>query len=114
VTSTASSPPSARWLSPLEQRAWRAFVAVSSVVMAELENELEAAHGLSLGEYAVLVELSEVRDVQEHFSGEVFRFGRNQRIERGRTGRGVDYKLADPPRTASTAHSVSAARRTIW
>src|SRR5262245_43279788 len=28
--------------------------------MAELENELEAAHGLSLGEYAVLVELSEV------------------------------------------------------
>ena len=34
-------------------------MAVSSVVMAELENELEAAHGLSLGEYAVLVELSE-------------------------------------------------------
>ena len=62
MTSTASSPPSARWLSPLEQRAWRAFVAVSSVVMAELENELEAAHGLSLGEYAVLVELSEAAD----------------------------------------------------
>ena len=34
-------------------------MAVSSVVMAELENELEAAHGLSLGEYPVLVELSE-------------------------------------------------------
>ena len=61
--SPAASPlPSARWLSPLEQRAWRAFVAVSSVVMAELENELEAAHGLSLGEYAVLVELSEAPD----------------------------------------------------
>ena len=30
--------------------------------MAELENELEAAHGLSLGEYAVLVELSEAPD----------------------------------------------------
>src|SRR5690349_8314834 len=53
---------SSRWLSPLEQRAWRAFVGVSSVVMAELENELEAAHGLSLGEYAVLVDLSEAPD----------------------------------------------------
>ena len=62
MSSPASSLPSARWLSPLEQRAWRAFVAVSSVVMAELENELEAAHGLSLGEYAVLVELSEAPD----------------------------------------------------
>ena len=62
MTSTVSSLPSARWLSPLEQRAWRAFVAVSSVVMAELEHELEAAHGLSLGEYAVLVELSEAPD----------------------------------------------------
>jgi DNA-binding MarR family transcriptional regulator len=46
-------------LTEREQRAWRAFVAVSSVVMAELDAELEAAHGMSLGEYAVLVELSE-------------------------------------------------------
>ena len=30
--------------------------------MAELENELEAAHGFSLGEYAVLVDLSESPD----------------------------------------------------
>ena len=68
VSATATARPapagavSECWLSPLEQRAWRAFVAVSSVVMAELENELEAAHGLSLGEYAVLVELSEAPD----------------------------------------------------
>ncbi len=57
VTSTPS--PLARWLTSPEQRAWRAFVSASSLVLAELEAELEAAHGLSLGEYAVLVELSE-------------------------------------------------------
>jgi DNA-binding MarR family transcriptional regulator len=56
VTSASAS---TRWLTEREQRAWRAFVAVSSVVMAELDAELEAAHGMSLGEYAVLVELSE-------------------------------------------------------
>jgi DNA-binding MarR family transcriptional regulator len=59
---TSTSYPPARWLTPLEQRAWRAFVAVSTLVTAELEAELEAAHGLSLGEYAVLVELSESPD----------------------------------------------------
>ena len=57
VTSTPS--PSARWLTSPEQRAWRAFASASSLVLAELEAELEASHGLSLGEYAVLVALSE-------------------------------------------------------
>ena len=59
MTTVSSSP---RWLSEREQRAWRAFVAVSSVVMAELDADLESTHGLSLGEYAVLVELSEAPD----------------------------------------------------
>ena len=47
------------WLTPLEQRAWRAFVSVTLVVTAELEAELMAEHGLTLGEYGVLVGLSE-------------------------------------------------------
>jgi DNA-binding MarR family transcriptional regulator len=63
-------PPSSRtrsaadvaWLTPLEQRAWRAFVSVSSVVSVELEAELLATHGLTLGEYGVLVHLSEAPD----------------------------------------------------
>ena len=59
-----ASSPTAAWLTPSEQRAWRAFVSVTSVVLAQLEAELEAAHGLSLGEYAVLVELSEAPDQQ--------------------------------------------------
>jgi DNA-binding MarR family transcriptional regulator len=49
----------AAWLSPLEQRAWRAFVTVVGAVTTDLDAELEAAHGLSLGEYGVLVRLSE-------------------------------------------------------
>ncbi len=56
---TRTSPPPTRWLTDLEQRAWRAFVAVSLVVNAELEAELESAHGFSLGEYGVLAYLSE-------------------------------------------------------
>jgi DNA-binding MarR family transcriptional regulator len=48
-----------QWLAPVEQRAWRAFVSVSSVVTAELEAELLAAHRLTLGEYGVLARLSE-------------------------------------------------------
>jgi DNA-binding MarR family transcriptional regulator len=51
-----------RWLSPLEQRAWRAFVSASLVVTAELEADLMAGHRLSLGEYAVLANLSESED----------------------------------------------------
>ncbi len=47
------------WLTPLEQRAWRAFVSVTLVVTAELEAELMAEHGLTLGEYGVLAGLSE-------------------------------------------------------
>ena len=54
--------PSTRWLTPVEQRAWQAFVAVSTVVTAELEAELQAAHGISVGEYGVLAVLSGAPD----------------------------------------------------
>lgn len=48
-----------RWLSEAEMRAWRALLDVSTGVMATLDTELRAEHGLSLGEYEVLVHLSE-------------------------------------------------------
>ena len=48
-----------QWLSEAEQRAWRALINVTSGVMATLDGELRAEHGLSLGEYEVLVLLSE-------------------------------------------------------
>jgi DNA-binding MarR family transcriptional regulator len=51
-----------RWLTDPEQTAWRALISSTTGVLATLDNELQAAHGLSLGEYEVLVRLSEAPD----------------------------------------------------
>ena len=48
-----------RWLSDSEMRAWRAFIGNAVALLAVLDNELEARHGMSLGDYEVLVHLSE-------------------------------------------------------
>jgi DNA-binding MarR family transcriptional regulator len=48
-----------RWLTDSEMTAWRALISSTTGVLATLDNELQAAHGLSLGEYEVLVRLSE-------------------------------------------------------
>ena len=48
-----------KWLDAEEMEVWRAFIAVSIAVRAELDAELVAAHGLTEGDYAVLVNLSE-------------------------------------------------------
>jgi DNA-binding MarR family transcriptional regulator len=47
------------WLSEPEQRSWRTLIDVTTGVLATLDNELRAEHGLSLGEYEVLARLSE-------------------------------------------------------
>ena len=51
--------PVTNWLDAEEMEVWRAFIAVSLAVRAELDAELVAAHGLTEGDYAVLVNLSE-------------------------------------------------------
>jgi len=51
-----------RWLSDTEQRSWRTLISVTTGVLATLDNELRAEHGLSLGEYEVLARLSEAPD----------------------------------------------------
>ena len=51
--------PVPNWLSETEQRSWRTLIDVTTGVLATLDNELRAEHGLSLGEYEVLVHLSE-------------------------------------------------------
>ena len=51
--------PVPNWLSETEQRSWRTLIDVTTGVLATLDNELRAQHGLSLGEYEVLVHLSE-------------------------------------------------------
>jgi DNA-binding MarR family transcriptional regulator len=48
-----------RWLSADEQRAWRAYRDGTARLLDALAHDLEEASGLSLGEYEVLVRLSE-------------------------------------------------------
>ena len=48
-----------RWLNSEQHRAWRAFVIGTTLLTDTLDRELRQAHGLSLGEYEILVRLSE-------------------------------------------------------
>lgn len=49
------------WLSPEEQRSWRTYVETARDLSAVLEAELDP-HGVSHGDYEVLVHLSEAPD----------------------------------------------------
>ena len=51
------------WLTPAQLRGWRAFAEVNAHLLAALEADL-APHGLTLGDYEVLVQLSEAEDQQ--------------------------------------------------
>jgi DNA-binding MarR family transcriptional regulator len=48
-----------QWLSEPEMQCWRALIRVTTGVLGTLDGELQAEHGLSMGEYEVLVHLSE-------------------------------------------------------
>ncbi|MCL2586140.1 MAG: MarR family transcriptional regulator [Streptosporangiales bacterium] len=50
---------SAEWLTPDEQRAWRTYLRMSTLLPAYLGRQLQRESGLSLPEYEVLVQLSE-------------------------------------------------------
>ena len=50
-----------RWLSPEEMRAWRGFIEVVGQLNIDMEADL-ARHRLTLGDYQVLVYLSEAED----------------------------------------------------
>jgi len=51
-----------RWLSSEQQAAWRAYILGSTLLMDTLDRELRHAHGVSMGEYEILVRLSERPD----------------------------------------------------
>ena len=63
-TASAEDPPEAsatggpRWLTPAEQRAWRAHLAVSKLLTRQLDRDLHQ-FGLSINDYEILVVLSE-------------------------------------------------------
>ncbi|MEZ5093787.1 MarR family winged helix-turn-helix transcriptional regulator [Nocardioides sp.] len=48
-----------QWLDESQQRSWRALLVGMTLLSDRLEDELRAAHGLSLAEYEILVRLSE-------------------------------------------------------
>ncbi len=54
-----SSKPRAGWLTPEQQRVWRAYITGSQVLLDRLDRELRESHQLSLPEYEILVRLSE-------------------------------------------------------
>ncbi len=54
--------PEVRWLTEPEMEAWRGLVRSTTGLLATLDNELQAEHGLTLGDYEVLVHLSEAPD----------------------------------------------------
>jgi len=58
-TGTARDHDDVRWLTADEQRAWRAYRDGTARLLDVLAHELEQDSGLSLGEYEVLVRLSE-------------------------------------------------------
>jgi DNA-binding MarR family transcriptional regulator len=59
VGSTAVVAESVEWLTPSEQRIWRRLLSVECRVRERLDRELRVGAGLTLGEYEVLVHLSE-------------------------------------------------------
>lgn len=57
-----------RWLSAEEQRAWRAYLEVTTRLAERLNRDLQRTHALSLGDYAILVRLSEAPNRQIRMS----------------------------------------------
>jgi len=69
VASTGTGPTPAprakgepRWLSEEEQRSWRSWIRMSTLLAERLEHDLKDSHGLSNQEYEVMVRLSEAPD----------------------------------------------------
>jgi DNA-binding MarR family transcriptional regulator len=52
----------APWLNQAQQRAWRAYLVGTTLLMDRLDRDLREHHDLSLPEYEILVRLSEVPD----------------------------------------------------
>jgi DNA-binding MarR family transcriptional regulator len=59
VVAEPSPPPTTEWLSGAEQGLWRRLLSVQCRLRERLDHELQADSGVTLGEYDVLVHLSE-------------------------------------------------------
>ncbi|USQ86344.1 MarR family transcriptional regulator [Streptomyces phaeoluteigriseus] len=56
-----------RWLTPEEQRAWRAFVRLQEKLGGRLARMLQTESGLSVADFAVLVQLTDVPAGRQRF-----------------------------------------------
>ncbi len=48
-----------RWLNAGQQQHWRAYITASTLLDEQLARELQAAHGLTMADYEILVRLSD-------------------------------------------------------
>lgn len=123
-----------RWLDDDEQRAWRAFLRMQAQLTAQLSRQLQADSGLSLADYEVLVQLTDVPDgrirpyelqrnlqwEQSRLSHHLTRMQRRGLITREECtedGRGAFVVLTDAGRQAITAAApghVAAVRRLFF
>jgi len=123
-----------QWLSEDEQRAWRTYLRLGSLLPAALNRQLQQDSGLTLPEYEVLVALSEAAErrlrpfqicdalnwEQSRLSHQLTRMERRglvQRQECEADGRGAFIALspagADAIREAAPQH-VAAVRRLVF
>lgn len=65
---TEAVPESVSWLTEPEMKAWRALLEAAYGLLATLDQELQAQHGLSIAEYEVLAYLTERADGQIRMS----------------------------------------------
>ena len=56
-------PAMTRWLDADQQKHWRAYIAATTLLQERLSRELQAAHGLTMADYEILVRLSEAGDL---------------------------------------------------
>jgi DNA-binding MarR family transcriptional regulator len=50
------------WLTHEQQQHWRAYIAATTLLGERLSRELQAAHGITMADYEILVRLSEAPD----------------------------------------------------
>jgi DNA-binding MarR family transcriptional regulator len=75
------------WLDDDEQRAWRGFLDVHAQLNAAINRQLQSTTGLSLSDYAILVELTS--DVAPDGSLRMFELGERLQWEKSRVSKQV-------------------------
>ena len=84
---TAMTTTTTRWLDDEEALAWRAWVDLNAQLSARLNRELQAASGLSLSDYEILVALTDA-DVPDR-SLRMFELGERLQWEKSRVSKQV-------------------------